>query len=101
MIGDARTRTSARRLVDTLESAKPIPLTNQVRFDKATVYELADAINEGADAEQTATLRALAAAASAVKDAAHNAMPVPLTDQVRLPRERIEELVRGLRAAGA
>jgi hypothetical protein len=40
-------------------------------------------------------------AAEAVEDAAYNAQPVPLTDQIRLPRERVDELVRGLRAAGA
>jgi hypothetical protein len=47
------------------------------------------------------SLQAVLAAAQAVEEAAYNAMPVPLTDDVRLPQERVDDLLRGLRAAGA
>jgi hypothetical protein len=54
-----------------------------------------------AEARPKISLQALVTAAQAVEDAARHAIPVPLTDEVRLPRERVDELVRGLRAAGA
>jgi hypothetical protein len=40
-------------------------------------------------------------AAEAVEDEVRNARPVSLSDEVRLPRERVSELIAGLRAAGA
>jgi hypothetical protein len=67
----------------------------QVRFDKDDAYDLIFRIREASPSVQ------LLAAADAVHEAVRNAQPVPLTDQVRLPREQVEELASGLRAAGA
>jgi hypothetical protein len=70
---------------------------------KLEVYELVAAMRDAvaADASTKDSLQAVLEAAEAVEDAAYHAMPVPLTDDVRLPQERVDELLRGLRAAGA
>lgn len=91
---------AARELVELLDRARPIPLTNQVRVDKQTAVELVDSIRQDV-AEGGSGLERLAETASDVEQAVHQAVPVPLTDQVRLPRERVEELARALRTAGA
>lgn len=80
-----------------------MPLVRQVRVDKVEVYELVAAMREATadDLSRTSSLQAVLDAAEAVDDAAYNAQPVPLTDHVRLPQERVDELVLGLRAAGA
>jgi hypothetical protein len=82
------------RLVEVLENARPVPLTDQLRLDKLDVYELVAELREGASPSPS-----LLGAAEAVEDAVRNAKPIPLTDQVRLPKERVDELVRDLRAA--
>jgi hypothetical protein len=97
-------RVLARRLSRVLENARPVPLArHQVRIDKVEVYDLVAAVSQAtaAEARPTISLQALVSAARAVEEAVRHAMPVPLTDEVRLPRERVDELVLGLRAAGA
>jgi hypothetical protein len=88
----------ARRLLELLERAPKIRFTGgQVRVDKATVHELVAALREGSGR----TSAGLLAAAEAVDDAVRDAQPVPLTDQIRLPGERVANLAAQLRAAGA
>jgi hypothetical protein len=87
--------TAGRELVELLENARPIPLTRgQVRVDAPAAHRLVAAVRETGNAS-------LVAAAEAADDAVRNAQPVPLTDQVRFPRDHVEQLVQGLRAAGA
>jgi hypothetical protein len=83
--------------------APALPLIrSQVRVKKDEVYELVAAMRDSFGDERAATAAGeLLAAADAVERAVYTAQPVPLMDEVRLPRERVEELVRGLRAAGA
>jgi hypothetical protein len=93
-------RILARRLVILLETARPLPiLRGQVRLSSAEVYDVVARIRFQVEASRSLT--PLLAAAEAVEDAVYHALPVPLMDEVRLPRERVEELLRRLRAAGA
>jgi hypothetical protein len=96
-------RVLARRLLELLENSRPVPLVRQVRVDKVEVDDLVAAMREATanDLPKASSLQAVLSAAEAVEDAAYNAQPVPLTDHVRLPQERVDELVRSLRAAGA
>ena len=87
--------TPSERLIALLEEAPRLSLfvRNEVRFDKFDAYELVTAVrNDGPPPP-------LAEAADAVEDAVRNARPVPLTDQVRIPRAQVDELVTALRAA--
>jgi hypothetical protein len=88
----------ARRLLELLEQARPIPLVRtQVRVKRPEACELVAAIREAATDEE----RALLDAAVAVEEALDTANPVPLTDDVRITEEDALGLVRALRAAGA
>jgi hypothetical protein len=71
-----------------------VPLTGDVRVDLPSVLE------HVADIREDNASGPLVAAAEAVENAVRNARPVPLTDQVRLPREEVEHLAATLRAAG-
>jgi hypothetical protein len=87
--------TPTQQLIALLEEAPRLSflVRNEVRFDKFDANELATRIrNDGPPPR-------LAEAADAVEDAVRNARPVPLTDQVRIPRDRVEELVTALRTA--
>jgi hypothetical protein len=88
--------TPAEQLIALLEEAPRLSLfvRHEVRFDKFDAYELVTAIRNDGPAPR------LAEAADAVEDAVRNARPVPLTDQVRIPRDQVGELVTALRAAG-
>jgi hypothetical protein len=87
----------ARRLVELLENAPRMPwVRSQMRVGSIQVYEL---VAELRSSEHEAG--AVLPAAEAVEEAVRNAMPVPLTDEVRLSQERLAELVVALRAAGA
>jgi hypothetical protein len=87
---------ASRKLLEQLDGAKPIWFSGgHVRVDLPTVQELV------ADIQEDNPPGALVAAAAAVEEALRNARPVPLTDQVRLPREEVEQLAATLRAAGA
>jgi hypothetical protein len=93
---DAETREPARRLVELLENAPKLPIVSARRVDSPQVYELVAELRSGDGVPQ-----AVLTAAEVVDDAVRHAMPVPLTDEVRLPPERVAELVASLRAAGA
>jgi hypothetical protein len=87
---------ASRKLLEQLDGAKPIWFSGgHVRVDLTTVQELV------ADIQEDNPPGDLVAAAAAVEEALRNARPVPLTDQVRLPREEVEQLAATLRAAGA
>ena len=87
---------ASRKLLEELDGAKPIWFTGgHVRVDLPSVLEHVSDIREDNQPG------ALVAAAEAVEQAVRNARPVPLTDQVRMPREEVEDLAAKLRAAGA
>jgi hypothetical protein len=88
--------------VELLEAARPVPLVGEVRFDIRDLHALVSGIREAAgEHPEHSSLATVLSAAEAVEHAAAHAQPVPLTDQVRLPRERVDELLRDLRTAGA
>jgi len=106
MISRPETRALAERLVDLLERARPMPLMpSRVRVDKDDVDELVKRISGGPDVfgrgpgGDTVADADLVRAAEAVQDAVRHAKQVPLTDQVRLPRDRAKALADALRAA--
>ena len=94
----------AARLASLLEAARPIPLTrSEIRVDKRAVYGLVAELRAAVRAEEVAgRIKAadafrILSAADDVHDAVFNARPVPLTDQVRLGRERVSDLAVVLR----
>jgi hypothetical protein len=94
----------AKRLASLLEAARPMPLgRRQVRVDEGAVYRLVAELRVAVRADEAdGTITAAAAfgilsAADDVHDAVFNAKPVPLTDQVRLPRDRVHDLALVLR----
>jgi hypothetical protein len=92
-------RLLAAKLVTLLERSRPVPLSDQVRVRKrkadALIEDLRNALGAGFGSERSALL----AAAQAVADALEAARPIPLTDEVRLPRAELDGLVERLRAA--
>jgi hypothetical protein len=76
-----------------------------VRVDKYEVYRLVEAIRESlrSEADAPGVEKANAFDVLMVADEVHEAImhayPVPLTDQVRLPRQRAAELAIAFRAA--
>ena len=90
-----------------IQDAKPIPLTDQIRLDKAPMYAILDEMREGVP--ETAMLadrlgyskeglgRTLPLI-DEVDDMIHNGKPVPLTSQVRVSRPRLEEIISQMRA---
>ena len=86
----------------TINAAKRVPLTDQVRFDKAPVYDALDQMRAqiGSEVEGGAQPGGeLLVAIDSFDDLIHNAMPVPLTDQVRLQRDELDTAARTLRDA--
>jgi hypothetical protein len=88
----------AARLASLLEAARPIPLTrSEVRLDKRAVYGLvaeprtAVRAEEAAGRIEAADAFRILSASDDVHDAVFNARPVPLTDQVRLGRQRVSD----------
>jgi hypothetical protein len=82
----------ADELLAVLASARPVPLTDQVRVNKRDAEDVIAAFEIAPDP-------ALAAPVRAIGDALHHARYVPLTDEVRLPRAQLDELAQALRAA--
>jgi hypothetical protein len=96
----------AMRLADLLENARPVPLLrDRVRVDRREVYRLVETVNESMRSEvadhqlDKAAAYDLMQATNDLREAVTTAYPVPLTDQVRLPRGRAIELAWALRAA--
>ena len=82
------------KLLEELDGAKPIWFTGgHVRVDLPSVLQHVADIREGTPPGP------LVSAAEAIEHAMRNAQPVPLTDQVRLPREEVDRLAAMLRAA--
>ena len=82
-------------------------MPSRVRVDKADVYELVKRISAGPDVfgrgpgGDTGVDANVVRAAGAVRDAVRHAKQVPLTDQVRLPRDLAKALADAVRAAVA
>lgn len=80
-------------------------MPSRVRVDKDDVDELVKRISGGPDAfgrepgGDTGVDADVVRAAAAVRDAVGHAKQVPLTDQVRLPRDQAKALADALRAA--
>jgi hypothetical protein len=90
--------------VQLLETSRPLPIVRgQIRIKKPEADRLVAAMRDAiaAHPRQGSSLGAVLEAAEAVEDALYRAMPVPMTDDVRLPRTRLEELIATLRTAGA
>jgi hypothetical protein len=96
----------AMRLAELFENARRVPLLrDRVRVDKREVYRLVESIQEAVRAEagdsrlDSTAGSDLHRATTDVQEAVKDAYPVPFTDQVRLPSERVTELANALRAA--
>lgn len=106
MYGERESEALVAQLADTLEHAPTVPIfRSQVRVNSREIYRLVDLLKESVRADEAAgkvkapqALNALLAGDDG-RDAIYNAPPVPLSDQVRLPRTRVTELVRSLRTA--
>ena len=86
----------------TINGAKRVPLTDQVRFDKGPVYDALDRMRAqvGTEVESGSEPGGeLLVAIDSFDDLIHNAMPVPLTDQVRLRRDELDAAAQTLRDA--
>jgi hypothetical protein len=99
-------RLAVKQLAELFEHARPIPLMRErVRIDKRDADDLAAAIDgEVRDAVDRGTLDKEAgynvlSATTQMREVLRNAYPVPLTDQVRIPRSQAADLGRALRAA--
>jgi hypothetical protein len=85
-----------------ISDAKPVPLTNHVRFAKDQAYDVLDRMRATvADEVQRGGRPSddVLVAIDSIDDLIHNAKPVPLTDQVRAEREELDATVRTLRDA--
>jgi hypothetical protein len=99
-------RSSATKLADLLERAPAMPLMRErVRVDKRDAYDLATVLGaEVRDAVDNGRLGKDAAydvlsLTMQMQEELRNAHPVPLTDQVRVPRSRASDLAQALRVA--
>ena len=86
------------RLDATLRKAKPVPLTDQARVEKEEVYDVLDRMR-GAVPGVARGAPELLVPIDRLDDLIHNAAPVPLTDQVRVDRQEVAEIVQTMRAA--
>lgn len=88
-------------------SAQPVPLSGgEVRLDKTQLYAIADALRNAfldSSAPQPQPRReeplGLLHAIDRLDDMVHNAKPMPMTDQVRLKPERLNEAINAIRTA--
>ncbi len=93
-------------LADLLDNARPVPLLrDRIRVGRREVDRRLDQLVSAVRAEvadhtldKTAGFDLLQAAED-VREARIHAYPIPLTDQVRLPRARAAEMAASLRAA--
>jgi hypothetical protein len=86
----------------TISAARPVPLTDQVRFDKDPIYDALDQMRSELDQDVRAGAifsQELLVAIDTFDDVIHNARPVPLTDEVRVKREELDATARTLREA--
>jgi hypothetical protein len=106
MVADDGSEAIASELADLLDGAPRVPLLrDRVRVDRREVdrrlERLAEAVrSEVADHRLEKIVGYdLLQAAEAVRRARRHADPIPLTDQVRLPRSQAFEMARALRVA--
>jgi hypothetical protein len=86
----------------TINAGRRVPLTDQVRVDKASLYEALDRMRAEVAGEVHAGVLYtgdVLAAIDSFDDLIHNARPVPLTDDVRAPREELDAAAGTLRDA--
>ena len=86
----------------TLTRAKPVPLTDQVRFDRDSAYDALDRMRSELGQDERAGVlytQDLLVAIDSFDDLIHNARPVPLTDEVRAKREELDAAAGRLRDA--
>jgi hypothetical protein len=106
VIGENGSAAIATGLADLLDNARPVPLLrDRVRVDRREIDRRLDELVNAVRAEvadhsldKTAGFDLLQTAAD-VRDARMHAYPIPLTDQIRLPRARAAEMAASLRAA--
>ena len=106
MIGEHESAVMATELADLLDDARRVPLLrDRVRVDRRELDRRLDQLITAVRAEvadhrldKTAGFDLLQAAED-VRDARMHAYPIPLTDEVRLPRARAAEMAAALRAA--
>ena len=101
---DFQSTALAKRVAGLLEAAGPMSFArSQARVDKRAVYRLVAELRVAVRADEAdgritaAAAFGILSAADDVHDAVFNAKPVPLTDHVRLPRERVDDLALVLR----
>ena len=94
-------RTLALRLALLLEDAPSVPLLREhVRVNKEDVHALLDTIDDAVRAEpESLSGSELLRMGGEIRDAIANAKPIPLTDLVRLRRDRAAAFAHELRAA--
>jgi len=95
----------AVELATLLDRARPVPLLgDRVRVDRREIDRRVARLTKAVEVEvadhglDRAVGADLVNAADDLRSAASHAHPIPLTDQVRLPRSRASELAGALRA---
>ncbi len=88
--GRSEEKTPLDELAKLTEKGKPVPLTDQVRADRAKALELV--------AEITVASPQGIAAREALEALFHQAPPVPLTKDCRFERPEAERLIEEIRA---
>ncbi len=86
----------------TISAARPVPLTDQVRFDKDPMYDALDGMRAEVERDVQAGViytKDMLGAIDSFDDLIHNAPPVPLTDQVRAKRGELDAAAGRLRDA--
>jgi hypothetical protein len=96
----------AIELANLLDTARPVPLLRDcVRVDKHEIDDRLDRLARAVQVEiadhglDEAVASDIVRAADDLRYAATHAYPIPLTDQIRLPRARASNAARALRAA--
>lgn len=98
----------AIELADLLDTARPVPILRDcVRVDRHEIEQRIERLTRAVHVEvadhglDEAVGSDLVRAADELRYAASHAYPIPLTDQIRLPRARASVVARALRAATA
>jgi hypothetical protein len=98
----------AIELANLLDAAHPLPLVrDRVRVDRREIDHRVRRLTKAVEVEvagfglDTTVASDLTRAAAGVRDAISDANPIPLTDQVRLPRARAAAAAAALRTAAA
>ncbi len=85
------------KLDDLVHTAKAVPLTDTVRVDKEEIYDILDQMRATIP-EEIKQARWIVKERQEMLAEAHNAKQVPLTDQVRVDKEEIYDILDQMRA---